>query len=156
MAKKIATTQPESAEAKPVKTVKAKVVKEKTTVKKTAKSTAVTIISDENKAVIPYSRFSDFDIALFQSGKHYKLYEKLGSHVVEHNGVVGTYFAVWAPNAHYVSVIANFNGWNKASHALYIRWDGSVIWEGFQIPARTWKKAIHLLYAGKYLRLQDR
>jgi 1,4-alpha-glucan branching enzyme len=131
MAKKIAKPEPASAEAKPAKTVKAKVVKEKVTVKKTAKSTAVTIISDENKAVIPYSRFSDFDIALFQSGKHYKLYEKLGSHVVEHNGVVGTYFAVWAPNAHYVSVIANFNGWNKASHALYIRWDGSGIWEGF-------------------------
>ncbi|MDB5002485.1 MAG: glgB [Mucilaginibacter sp.] len=131
MAKKIAKPEPASAEVKPAKTDKAKVVKEKAKVKKAAKSTAVTIISDEHKAVIPHSRFSDFDIALFQSGKHYKLYEKLGSHVVEHNGVVGTYFAVWAPNAHYVSVIANFNGWNKASHALYIRWDGSGIWEGF-------------------------
>jgi 1,4-alpha-glucan branching enzyme len=131
MAKKIATTQPESAAAKPAKTIKAKIVKEKTTVKKTTKSTAVAIISDEYKAVIPYSRFSDFDIALFQSGKHYKLYEKLGSHVVEHNGVVGTYFAVWAPNAKYVAVIANFNGWNRGSHSLYIRWDGSGIWEGF-------------------------
>jgi 1,4-alpha-glucan branching enzyme len=131
MAKKIATTQSESAAAKPEKTTKAKIIKEKTTVKKTAKSTAVAIISDEYKAVIPYSRFSDFDIALFQSGKHYKLYEKLGSHVVEHNGIVGTYFAVWAPNAKYVAVIANFNGWNRGSHSLYIRWDGSGIWEGF-------------------------
>ncbi|MES2379228.1 MAG: 1,4-alpha-glucan branching protein GlgB [Bacteroidota bacterium] len=131
MAKKIATTQPESAAAKPAKITKPKVVKEKAPVKKTAKSTAVAIIADEYKAVIPYSRFSDFDIALFQSGKHYKLYEKLGSHVVEHNGVVGTYFAVWAPNAKYVAVIANFNGWNRGSHSLYIRWDGSGIWEGF-------------------------
>ncbi len=82
-------------------------------------------------AVEPYSRFTDFDVSLFQSGKHYKLYEKFGSHVVEHKGVVGTYFAVWAPNAQYISVIANFNGWNKGSHPLYVRWDGSGIWEGF-------------------------
>jgi len=83
------------------------------------------------KNVEVYSRFTDFDISLFKSGKHYKLYEKLGSHVIEFNGVVGTYFAVWAPNAHYVSVIANFNGWNRSSHPLNVRWDGSGIWEGF-------------------------
>lgn len=82
-------------------------------------------------AVEPYSLLTDFDIGLFKSGKHYKLYEKLGSHVVVHNGVIGTYFAVWAPNATYVSVIANFNGWNRGSHGLYVRWDGSGIWEGF-------------------------
>ncbi|HZY37481.1 MAG TPA: 1,4-alpha-glucan branching protein GlgB [Mucilaginibacter sp.] len=83
------------------------------------------------KNVEVYSRFTDFDIGLFKSGKHYRLYDKLGSHVVEYNGVVGTYFAVWAPNAHYVSVIGNFNGWNRASHPLFVRWDGSGIWEGF-------------------------
>jgi 1,4-alpha-glucan branching enzyme len=83
------------------------------------------------KAVEPYSRFTDFDIALFKSGKHYKLYEKFGSHVVEFNGVVGTYFAVWAPNAQHISVIGNFNGWNRASHGLLCRWDASGIWEGF-------------------------
>ena len=79
----------------------------------------------------PYSRFSDFDIHLFRSGKHYKLYEKLGSHVVEHHGVKGTYFAVWAPNANFASVIGNFNGWNKTEHPLSARWDGSGIWEAF-------------------------
>lgn len=78
-----------------------------------------------------YTRFTDFDIDLFKGGKHFKLYEKLGSHVVTHKNVVGTYFAVWAPNAQYVSVIGNFNGWNKGSHALNHRWDGSGIWEGF-------------------------
>lgn len=83
------------------------------------------------KAVEPYSRFTDFDIDLFKAGKHYKLYEKLGSHVVEHHGVVGTYFAVWAPNAQYVSVIGNFNRWNSGSHSLNYRWDASGIWEGF-------------------------
>ncbi len=133
MAKKAIQPEPVPAEikaAKPTKTVKAKVVKAKSaTVKKAVKPKERTY--EEWKAVVPYSRFTDFDIALFQSGKHYKLYEKFGSHVVEHGGVIGTYFAVWAPNAHYVSVIANFNGWNKASHPLYVRWDGSGIWEGF-------------------------
>ncbi|MBE7177441.1 MAG: 1,4-alpha-glucan branching protein GlgB [Mucilaginibacter polytrichastri] len=78
-----------------------------------------------------YTRFSEFDIGLFLSGKHYRLYELFGSHVVEHQGVVGTYFAVWAPNAQYVSVIGNFNGWNPGSHKLFVRWDSSGIWEGF-------------------------
>ncbi|GAB3273045.1 1,4-alpha-glucan branching protein GlgB [Larkinella harenae] len=78
-----------------------------------------------------YSRLTEFDIYLFRAGKHTRLYEKLGSHVVEVNGVVGTYFAVWAPSAQYVSVIGNFNGWNKGSHPLNVRWDSSGIWEGF-------------------------
>ena len=82
-------------------------------------------------AVEPFSKFTDFDIALFRSGKHYKLYEKFGSHVIELNGIVGTYFAVWAPNAQYISVIGNFNGWNRGSHKLFVRWDESGIWEGF-------------------------
>ena len=78
-----------------------------------------------------YSRFTDFDISLFRSGKHYKLYDKLGSHVVEHAGVKGTYFAVWAPNARHVFVEGNFNGWNKSSHPMQVRWDESGIWETF-------------------------
>jgi len=85
----------------------------------------------ELKPVETFSRFSEFDIYLCKSGKHYKLYEKLGSHVAEHKGVIGTYFAVWAPNAEYVSVIGNFNGWERGSHPLSSRWDGSGIWEGF-------------------------
>ena len=82
-------------------------------------------------SVEPYSLFTDFDIALFKSGKHYKLYEKFGSHVLDFNGVTGTYFSVWAPNAQYISVVGNFNGWNRGSHPLYVRWDASGIWEGF-------------------------
>src|SRR5690606_28122509 len=64
-------------------------------------------------------------------GKHYKLYEKFGSHVTEHEDSVGTYFSVWAPNAKQVCVMGNFNGWNRTSHPLFVRWDGSGIWEGF-------------------------
>ncbi len=93
-----------------------------------------------------FSLFSDFDISLFKSGKHFRLYEKLGSHSVEVDGVWGYVFAVWAPNAKAVSVIGNFNGWNHATHALMPRWDGSGIWEGF-IPGvkkgELYKYAIH-------------
>ncbi|MBC8154170.1 MAG: 1,4-alpha-glucan branching protein GlgB [Bacteroidetes bacterium] len=79
----------------------------------------------------PYSRFSDFDVNLFKAGKHYKLYDKFGSHVVEHNGVTGTYFAVWAPSAKYIGVIGDFNGWNKGAAPMNVRWDSSGIWEAF-------------------------
>lgn len=78
-----------------------------------------------------YSKFTDFDIALFKAGRHFRLYEKLGSHVVENNGMKGVYFSVWAPNAASVSVIGNFNGWNPHTHVLFVRWDNSGIWEGF-------------------------
>lgn len=78
-----------------------------------------------------HSLFSDFDIDLFKAGKHFKLYEKLGSHLIEVNGVKGTYFAVWAPTAKKVSVVGDFNYWLEGEHDLYVRWDGSGIWEGF-------------------------
>jgi 1,4-alpha-glucan branching enzyme len=81
--------------------------------------------------VQPYSLFTDFDIALFKSGKHFKLFEKLGAHLVEVNGVKGVYFAVWAPSARSVSVIGDFNYWIQGEHPLYVRWDSSGIWEGF-------------------------
>ncbi|MBU2902851.1 1,4-alpha-glucan branching protein GlgB [Maribacter dokdonensis] len=78
-----------------------------------------------------YSLFTDFDINLFKGGKHYRLYDKLGSHIVEVDGVAGTYFAVWAPSAKAVSVVGNFNLWNAEEHQLNVRWDSSGIWEGF-------------------------
>jgi len=81
--------------------------------------------------VINYSLFTDFDINLFKSGKHYKLYEKFGSHPMNVDGVDGTYFAVWAPSAKSVSVIGDFNFWNDKQHKLDVRWDESGIWEGF-------------------------
>ncbi len=81
--------------------------------------------------VIVHSLFSDFDIELFKAGKHFKLYEKLGSHPMELNGQKGTYFAVWAPTAKSVSVVGDFNNWQGKSHELYVRWDASGVWEGF-------------------------
>jgi 1,4-alpha-glucan branching enzyme len=81
--------------------------------------------------VQPYSLFTDFDINLFKAGKHFRLYEKLGAHIVEVDGVKGVYFAVWAPTAHCVSVVGDFNYWTQGEHQLQVRWDSSGIWEGF-------------------------
>ena len=81
--------------------------------------------------VIPHSLFTEFDIYLFKSGKHYRLYEKMGSHILTLDGVEGTYFAVWAPSAKSVSVIGDFNYWTDEEHQLNVRWDESGIWEGF-------------------------
>ncbi|MBW8687713.1 1,4-alpha-glucan branching protein GlgB [Chitinophaga rhizophila] len=81
--------------------------------------------------VVPFSLFSARDIELFQNGVHPHLYEKFGAHTVEYEGVKGTYFSVWAPNAAYVSVIGDFNEWDNYSHTLYPRWDKSGVWEGF-------------------------
>jgi len=81
--------------------------------------------------VVPYSLLTDFDTQLFQAGKHFKIYKKLGSHQIVVNEQAGTYFAVWAPNAKQVSVIGNFNFWDKHTHPLFPRWDSSGIWEGF-------------------------
>ncbi|MDO8970146.1 MAG: 1,4-alpha-glucan branching enzyme, partial [Saprospiraceae bacterium] len=81
--------------------------------------------------VKPYALLTDFDVALFQSGKHFRLYEKMGSHIVEHEGEQGVCFSVWAPNAKRVSVVGDFNNWDLDSHVLLPRWDSSGIWEGF-------------------------
>ncbi len=81
--------------------------------------------------VITHSLFTDFDIDLFKAGKHFRLYEKLGAHLISVDGVDGVYFAVWAPTAHSVSVVGNFNFWTQGEHLLQVRWDSSGIWEGF-------------------------
>jgi 1,4-alpha-glucan branching enzyme len=78
-----------------------------------------------------FSLFTELDIALFKAGKHYRLYEKLGAHLVDNQGVPGVYFAVWAPNAKKVAVAGNFNGWNDETHQMSVRWDESGIWEVF-------------------------
>ena len=78
-----------------------------------------------------FSLFTDFDIDLFKSGKHFRLYEKFGSHITTVDGIKGTYFAVWAPSAKAVSVIGDFNYWIEGEHPLNVRWDQSGIWEGF-------------------------
>ena len=83
-----------------------------------------------------HSLFTEFDIDLFKAGKHFRLYEKLGAHPIELDGVKGVYFAVWAPSAQSVSVVGDFNYWIAGNHEFYVRWDASGIWEGF-IPNIT-------------------
>ena len=78
-----------------------------------------------------FTLFTDHDIYLFREGSHTRLYEKFGSHSVQHEGKDGVYFSVWAPNALEVSVIGDFNNWDINTHKLFPRWDGSGIWEGF-------------------------
>ena len=80
---------------------------------------------------LPYSLITQFDIDLFESGKHTQLYHKLGSHIITVDGRAGVYFAVYAPAAQKVQVIGDFNHWQGDQHALNVRWDGSGIWEGF-------------------------
>ncbi len=86
---------------------------------------------DSTKAVWNYSLFTDEDVRNFQQGTHYRLYNLFGSHQITVLGQQGYYFAVWAPNATYLSVTGNFNDWNPGSHPLFVRHDNSGIWEGF-------------------------
>jgi 1,4-alpha-glucan branching enzyme len=100
---------------------------------------------------------TDFDIHLFRSGKHFKLYEKLGAHPVTFNGEKGTFFAVWAPNAVSVSIIGNFNHWQPGKYVLNPRWDGSGIWEGFFTDVHHGEVYKYAIYAnsGEYLEKAD-
>ncbi len=77
-----------------------------------------------------HSLLTDDDLYLFNEGSHFRLYEKLGAHPVNFQGLEGACFAVWAPNAEKVCVMGDFNGWNKESHALRPR-GNSGIWQGF-------------------------
>jgi 1,4-alpha-glucan branching enzyme len=76
------------------------------------------------------SLLEEDDLHLFNEGTHYRLYNKLGAHPIACDGMPGTYFAVWAPNAANVYAIGDFNGWNKRSHPLQPK-GSSGIWEGF-------------------------
>src|SRR2546423_10922427 len=60
----------------------------------------------------------EIDLHLFGEGKHERIYEKLGAHVITHEGRRGVAFAVWAPNAKSVSVVGNFNDWKGTSHQM--------------------------------------
>lgn len=85
----------------------------------------------DSSNVAVHSLFTEFDISLFKTGKHYHLYTKMGSHPMVLDGVEGCYFAVYAPNAQKLFVVGDFNQWQHDGYMLYSRWDGSGIWEGF-------------------------
>lgn len=77
-----------------------------------------------------FSILGDQDCHLFAQGNHYQIYEKLGAHCCEVNGVAGVNFAVWAPNAQRISVVGPFNHWDGRRHPMRLR-PGSGIWELF-------------------------
>ena len=63
-------------------------------------------------------RISELDTYLFSKGRHYEIYEKMGAHLAEEDGKAGTYFSVWAPNARSVSVVGDFNNWDRTAHPM--------------------------------------
>ena len=83
----------------------------------------------------PPNMLSDFDHYLIGEGKHYRIFEKLGAHLWETDGVKGVHLAVWAPNATRVSVIGDFNRWDGRRHPMR-KQAGSGVWELF-IPGLT-------------------
>jgi 1,4-alpha-glucan branching enzyme len=86
----------------------------------------------------PYSflpQLGDMDRYLFNSGTHYRLYEKLGAHLTQIDNISGTIFRVWAPSARRVSVVGDFNSWDGRVHQMRSL-ENSGIWEIF-IPGIT-------------------
>lgn len=77
------------------------------------------------------SVLSDFDLYLFGQGKNYQIYEKMGAHVRTVNGVSGVHFALWAPNALAVSVIGDFNNWERGKNPMHLRHQDLGVWECF-------------------------
>ena len=92
----------------------------------------------ESNVVQGLSLAGETDIYLFREGSHCGLYNFLGAHKMVHEGRDGVLFAVWAPNAAEVSVMGDFNAWNRESHKLTPRWDSSGIWEGFVYGVADW------------------
>ena len=109
------------------------------------------------------SLLTDDDIYLFNEGTHCHLYEKLGAHTMEADGVQGTYFAVWAPNAREVRVIGDFDAdaytdfadycilaehWLAADGSFWcsqgcdLTNDGSVNWQDLMVFADSWLTGI--------------
>ena len=95
--------------------------------------TAATASGDSWSFDDPY-RFGpvlgEIDEYLIGEGKHHRLWDALGAHVMTHQGSEGTHFAVWAPNARRVSVVGDFNGWDGRRHPMRRR-GGTGVWELF-------------------------
>jgi 1,4-alpha-glucan branching enzyme len=72
----------------------------------------------------------DLDAYLLGEGNHFRLYDVMGAHVRTFDGVSGTAFALWAPNARRVSVVGDFNDWDGNRHRMWLRREIGV-WELF-------------------------
>src|SRR5438552_18390826 len=99
-------------------------------------------MSIDKSAISEVSLLTEQDLYLFNEGSHLRLYEKLGAHPIALEGNLGTYFAVFAPNAKQVFLMGDFNGWDKSDHPLRSR-GNSGIWESF-VPGVG--KGVHYKY----------
>lgn len=124
--------------------------------------------SDVIEIADPYAypcTITDFDCYIFGEGRHYKIYEKFGAHREVIDGVEGTRFAVWAPNARSVSVIGEFNMWDGRLHPMILHGGSGIFelfvpgaWEGacykYEITARDGKKYYKTDPYGNYAELR--
>jgi 1,4-alpha-glucan branching enzyme len=83
-----------------------------------------------------------FELQLHGEGNLHESYRSMGAHIVKADGVEGVRFAVWAPNAGYVSVVGDFNDWNRLSHPM--QWHEGGVWELF-VPGLA--QGAHYKYA---------
>jgi 1,4-alpha-glucan branching enzyme len=74
-------------------------------------------------------KLTEFDLHVFAEGNHHRIYEKLGAHAAEIDGIKGVYFAVWAPNARNVSLLGDFNHWDGRQYQMRKNTHGT--WELF-------------------------
>jgi 1,4-alpha-glucan branching enzyme len=94
------------------------------------------VVGEDGEAVEEYDPYafpptvSDFDLYLIGEGTHLRLWDVLGAHPDEVDGVAGTRFAVWAPGARRVSVVGEFNGWDGRRHVMRFH-PGAGVWEMF-------------------------
>ena len=79
----------------------------------------------------------ELDLYLYGEGNHMQIYQKLGAHLITHQGIEGVSFAVWAPNAKRVSVVGLFNDWDGRRHMMRPR-GSSGIWELFIPGMKEW------------------
>lgn len=89
--------------------------------------------ANEENIIDPYSFLpimNETDRYLLNEGNYHHVYEQLGSHVCDIEGINGTVFAVWAPNAKRVSLVGNFNNWDGRCHPMRLL-GNSGIWELF-------------------------
>ncbi|MBP8925692.1 MAG: 1,4-alpha-glucan branching protein GlgB [Pseudomonadales bacterium] len=87
----------------------------------------------EHREIDPYEfapQIGDLDLHLFSEGRHWHVYRVLGAHPCVVEGISGTRFATWAPNAERVSVVGDFNRWDGRCHPLRAR-GASGVWELF-------------------------
>ncbi|MDO5411403.1 MAG: 1,4-alpha-glucan branching protein GlgB [Lachnospiraceae bacterium] len=106
----------------------------RTTAKKTAAKKPAAKKAAPAEKISPF--ITEVDQYLFGMGTHYEIYKKMGAHLTEKDGVKGVHFAVWAPNAEYVSIMGNFNNWDSSANPM-TRLEPMGIWEAFIPELKT-------------------